>query len=72
MCPPAGGSSRSCVLCRLSPPHGPIGTFKGPGGGKRTVKVKSPEKLEGVKVEDTVQITYVEAFAAKVDKASKK
>ncbi|HTO75892.1 MAG TPA: hypothetical protein VMQ61_07435 [Thermoanaerobaculia bacterium] len=49
----------------------PSVTFKGPEG-KRTVKVKDPSKLEGVKVGDTVQITYVEAVGIKVAKASTK
>jgi len=46
-------------------------TFKGPEG-TRTIKVKDPSKLQGVKVGDTVQITYVEAVGLKVSKASKK
>ena len=47
-------------------------TFKGPEGKTRTIKVKDPSKLQGVKVGDTVQITYVEAVGLKVAKASKK
>jgi len=50
----------------------PSVTFKGPGGGTRTVKVQAPEKLQGVKVGDTVEISYVEAVAAKVEMAPKK
>jgi hypothetical protein len=50
----------------------PSVTFKGPDGKTQTVKVKSADRLQGVKVGDTVDITYTEAVAVKVDKASKK
>ena len=36
----------------------PSVTFKGPAGNVRTIKVQQPEKLKGVKVGDTVDITY--------------
>jgi ribosomal protein S17 len=41
-------------------------TFKGPQGNTHTVKVQDPEKLEGVKVGDTVDVTYTEALSIKV------
>lgn len=41
-------------------------TFKGPQGNTHTVKVQDPEKLEGVKVGDMVDITYTEALSLKV------
>ena len=44
-------------------------TFKGPAGNTRTIPVKRPEKLEGVNVGDTVEITYTEALAVKVQEA---
>ncbi|MBS1117693.1 MAG: hypothetical protein H6Q87_2077 [candidate division NC10 bacterium] len=47
-------------------------TFKEPDGYTQTVKVQDPSKLQGVKVGDTVQITYVEAVGLKVTKAPKK
>jgi hypothetical protein len=50
----------------------PSVTFKGPGGGTQTVKVQAPEKLQGLKVGDTVEISYVAAVAAKVEMAPKK
>lgn len=50
----------------------PSVTFKGPGGNSRTVKVKDPAKLKGVSVGDTVELTYAEALAIKVEKAAKK
>jgi hypothetical protein len=53
-------------------PNVPSVTFKGPGGNTRTIKVKHPEKLQGVNVGDTVEITYTEALALKVEKAPKK
>ena len=50
----------------------PTVTFKGPQGNSRTIKVKDPQKLVGVKVGDIVDITYTEAIAIKVDQAPKK
>jgi hypothetical protein len=49
----------------------PSVTFKGPNGNRKTVKVKDPQKLNGVKVGDLVDITYTEAIAVKVDAAAK-
>lgn len=49
----------------------PSVTFMGPRGNSRTVKVRHPEKLEGVNVGDMVDITYTEALAIKVDPAPK-
>jgi Cu/Ag efflux protein CusF len=50
----------------------PSVTFKGPGGNTRTIKVQDPAKLKGVSVGDTVELTYVEALAMKVEKPAKK
>jgi Cu/Ag efflux protein CusF len=50
----------------------PAVTFRGPEGHTRTVKVKDPSKLQGVKVGDTVQIAYVEAVGLTVTAASRK
>jgi Cu/Ag efflux protein CusF len=50
----------------------PSVTFKGPGGNTRTIKVKDPAKLQGVSVGDTVELTYSEALAVKVEAAAKK
>jgi hypothetical protein len=52
-------------------PKVPSVTFKGPAGNSKTVKVMRPERLQGVAVGDTVELTYTEAFAVKVEKASK-
>lgn len=52
-------------------PKVPSVTFKGPAGNTRTIKVLRPEKLKGVSVGDTVEITYVEALAVSVEKAKK-
>jgi Cu/Ag efflux protein CusF len=49
----------------------PSVTFKGPEGNTQTIKVRYPEKLEGVEVGDTVEITYTEALGLKVEKAAK-
>ena len=53
-------------------PSVPSVTFKGPQGNTRTIKVRDPKKLEGVSVGDTVEITYTEALALKVDDKSAK
>lgn len=50
----------------------PTVTFKGPQGNTKTIKVKDPQKLVGVKVGDLVDITYTEALGITVDKAPKK
>jgi hypothetical protein len=50
----------------------PSVTIKGPGGNTRTIKVTSAEKLQGVSVGDTVDLTYAEAIAIKVEKPAKK
>ena len=50
----------------------PTVTFRGPKGNTKTIKVKDPQKLKGVKVGDMVDITYTEALAIKVDEAAKK
>ena len=47
-------------------------TLKGPKGKSVTVHVKDPTRLEGVKVGDLVEITYTEALAIAVEKASRK
>jgi predicted thioesterase len=46
-------------------------TVKAANGEKQTVKVMDPERLQGVNVGDTVEITYTQAIALKVEKASK-
>ncbi len=50
-------------------PVAPTVTFKGPQGNTKTIKVKDPKKLVGVKVGDMVDITYTESLAVKVEKA---
>lgn len=44
----------------------PSVTFKGPAGNTQTIKVLHPEKLEGVSVGDTVELSFTEAVAIKV------
>jgi hypothetical protein len=60
------------VLITAIDPKVPSVTFQGPKGNTRTIKVMRPEKLEGVSVGDTVEITYTEALAIKVEEAPKK
>lgn len=50
----------------------PSVTFQGPAGNTRTIKVLHPEKLEGVSVGDTVELTFTEALAIKVVEAPAK
>jgi hypothetical protein len=52
-------------------PSVPSVTFKGPKGNLRTIKVQDPQKLNGVKVGDLVDISYTESLAVTVDKAPK-
>jgi hypothetical protein len=72
---PAGAVAQQTtvtVLITAIDTKAPSVTFQGPGGKTKTIKVLHPEKLEGVKVGDTVQVTYTEALAITVDKAPKK
>ena len=64
--------STATVLITAIDPQAPSVTFKGPAGNTRTIKVMHPEKLEGVSVGDTVEITYTEALARQVEEAPKK
>ena len=71
---PAGAIVRETtvtVLITAIDPKAPSVTFQGPGGNTRTVKVLHPERLEDVNVGDTVDITYTEALAIKVEAAPK-
>ena len=45
-------------------------TLQGPRGGQETLKVKDPKNLEGVKVGDLVEITYLQALVVELDKAA--
>jgi hypothetical protein len=66
---PAGEIARQTtvtVLITAIDRETPTVTFKGPAGNSLTIKVLHPEKLEGVSVGDTVEITYTEALAIKV------
>jgi len=72
---PAGAIARQTtvtVLITAIDPKVPTITFKGPAGNSKTIKVLHPERLEGVKVGDTVEIAYTEALAIKVSEVSKK
>ena len=72
---PAAGVARQTtvtVMITAIDPKAPSVTFKGPQGNTRTIKVQRPEKLEGVSVGDTVQLTFTEAFGIKVEPAPKK
>ena len=69
---PAGVIARQTmvtVLITAIDPKVPSVTFKGPGGNTRTIKVRHPEKLQGVSVGDTVDLTYTEALGIKVEEA---
>jgi Cu/Ag efflux protein CusF len=59
------------VLISAIDQKAPSVTFKNANGDAKTIKVKDPARLEGVKVGDTVELTYMEALALKIEKASK-
>jgi len=67
-----GGKVTATVAITAIDTKVPSVTFKGPEGNTKTVKVKDPAKLKGVSVGDTVELTYAEALAIKVEKAAKK
>lgn len=68
----AGRQTTVTVTITAIDPSVPSVTFKGPAGNTRTIKVLQPERLQGVSVGDTVDITYTEALAIKVESAPKK
>lgn len=72
---PAGVIARqstATVVIVAIDPKVPSVTFKGPAGNSQTIKVMHPEKLQGVSVGDTVQLTYTEALGIKVEAAPAK
>jgi hypothetical protein len=72
---PAGAVARQVtvtVQITAIDPTVPSVTFKGPQGNTKTIKVKDPKRLVGVKVGDMVDITYTQALAVQVDKAPQK
>ncbi|MGB7739293.1 MAG: hypothetical protein WBM03_09270 [Steroidobacteraceae bacterium] len=72
---PEGALARqttATVIITAIDPKVPSVTFQGPAGNTRTIKVLHPEKLAGVSVGDTVELTYTEAVAIKVEEAPAK
>ena len=72
---PAGVvAQQTTVTVRITAidPSIPTVTFMGPKGNTKTIIVRDPSKLNGVKVGDMVDITYTEAIAVEVNKAPKK
>lgn len=72
---PAAGVAKNTtatVLVTAIDHKAPSVTFKGPKGNTRTIKVRDASRLEGVNVGDTVQLSYTEAVALKVEKKEKK
>lgn len=67
-----GGQVTLTVVITKIDTKAPSVTVKAANGETRKIKVKYPEKLQGVNVGDTVELTYTEALAIKVQKASKK
>ena len=67
-----GQNTTVTVSIAAMDPKVPSVTFKGPNGGQKTIKVASADKLQGVSVGDTVDISYTEAIAIKVEKPAKK
>ena len=49
----------------------PSVTFTGADGVTKTIKIKDPQRLNGVEVGDVVDVTYTEAIAISVDPAGK-
>lgn len=72
---PAGAiAQQTTVTVKITAidPTVPTVTFMGPKGNTKTIVVRDPSKLNGVKVGDMVDITYTEAIAVEVNKAPKK
>ena len=60
-----GAQTTMTIKITAIDPAVPSVTFKDSSGETRTIKVKYPEKLKGVNVGDTVEITYIEALASR-------
>lgn len=72
---PAGAvAQQTSVTVKITAidPSVPTVTFMGPRGNTKTIVVKDPQKLNGVKVGDMVDITYTEAIAVEVNPGPKK
>jgi Cu/Ag efflux protein CusF len=72
---PAGAMAQQTtetVMITAIDTKAPSVTVKDSDGELQTIKVKDPTKLIGLKVGDTVDITYTEAFAISVDPKVKK
>ena len=72
---PAGAiAQQTTVTVKITAidPSIPTVTVMGPRGNSETIVVRDPQKLNGVKVGDMVDITYTEAIALEVNKAPKK
>jgi hypothetical protein len=67
-----GGLVERRVKITAIDPKVPSITFQGPDGETRTIKLVSPSKLQGVTVGDTVELTYSEAIADKIEPKPKK
>ena len=48
-------------------PAVPSVTVKGPKGDVMSLRIQDPKKLEGIKVGDTVDVTYTQALMLSVD-----
>jgi Cu/Ag efflux protein CusF len=68
----AGKTTTKTVTVSGIDPKAPSVTFQDAKGESRTIAVKDPSRLAGVKVGDLVEITYTEAIAFSVEKAPKK
>lgn len=67
-----GGTVTITVVITAIDRQAPSVTFTSASGETREINVQSPEKLTGVSVGDTVDLTYAEAVAIKVQAAPKK
>lgn len=67
-----GGTVTVTVVITAIDRQAPSVTFTSASGETREINVQSPEKLTGVSVGDTVELTYAEAVAIKVAAAPKK
>ncbi len=67
---PAAGVARSVAVIATVVAldrKAPTVTFKVPSGEEKTIKVRDPERLKGVKVGDLVEFTYTQAVAIDVE-----
>jgi hypothetical protein len=71
---PAGAAARKTTVTatvEMIEPEMPSITLRGPEGNLLTIKDRKPQRLQRIKVGDTLKVTYLQAVAVSLEPASK-